>query len=143
MVFRRGGKGPEYLILHYPAGHWDFPKGNIEAGESEEETVVREVREETGMEVRLVPGFRRRIEYFYRREEGLVHKEVYFYLAEAVNGEVRLSYEHSGYAWLGFEDAVKRVTYDNSREVLREAHEFLKKRLQGARSLDEFLQQQP
>ncbi len=128
IVFHKGGSSIEYLVLHYPAGHWDFPKGNIEKGESEEGTILREIREETGIvNVVPLPGFSRRIEYQYRRTEGLVFKTVLFKLARADVKAVKLSHEHQGYAWLEYEKALGRVTFENSKTVLREAKSYLEK----------------
>jgi len=128
IVFHKGGSSIEYLVLHYPAGHWDFPKGNIEKGESEEDTILREIREETGIvSVVPLPGFSRRIEYQYRRPEGLVFKTVIFKLARANVKTVKLSHEHQGYAWLEYQKALDRVTFENSKRVLREAQSYLEK----------------
>ena len=127
IYFSEGGP-PEYLLLHYEAGHCDFPKGNIEKGEKELETVRREVMEETGIEdIDIVKGFRRKIRYFYRREGKTVLKEVIFYLARSYTKNVQLSYEHTGYVWLKYGDALKRLTFKNSRELLEAAHEHLSK----------------
>jgi len=118
----------EYLILHYEAGHWDFPKGAIEEGETELDTVRREVWEETGISgIEIVPGFRKTIQYFYRKAGQLVRKTVIFYLARAPTKEVTLSYEHVGYAWLDYENALRRLTFKTAKETLREAHEYLLK----------------
>lgn len=126
VVFRDGGDGPRFLLLKHPAGHWDFPKGHVEMGESDSETVEREVREETGLEhVRIVDGFRRKIGYFYRRDGNSVHKEVVFLLAEARQNEVRLSYEHQNFGWYPYKEALQRVTYNNSKRILTDANEFL------------------
>lgn len=123
------GGEPKYLLLHYPAGHWDFPKGNVEPNEDELDTVRREVKEETGIEeIRVLPGFKQSIEYYYKRDGQLVHKRVTFYLAECERSEVKLSYEHQGYVWLGYDEAIKRLTYSNARKVLAEAHKFLVRR---------------
>ena len=128
VIYRKEDNQVYFLVLWYPAGHWDFPKGNIEPGESDIQTVRREVYEETGItDLEFVFGFREKIEYYYRRGGETVHKEVIFYLAKTRQKEVRLSYEHKGYAWLTFEEAYKRVTYKNSKEVLRKAHNYLKK----------------
>ena len=53
LVFRRASQGLEVLLLKHRAGHWDFPKGHVEAGESEQETALREVLEESGLTVKL------------------------------------------------------------------------------------------
>ncbi len=128
VIYRKEDNQVYFLVLWYPAGHWDFPKGNIEPGESDIQTVRREVYEETGItDLEFVFGFREKIEYYYRRGGETVHKEVVFYLAKTRQKEVRLSYEHKGYAWLTFEEAYKRVTYKNSKEVLRKAYNYLKK----------------
>jgi len=119
----------KYLLLHYPSGHWDFPKGNIEAGERPIEAARREVFEETGLrDIEFVEGFEKRISYFYRRQGVTVHKVVIFYLARSRSMDVRLSWEHKGYVWLPYDQAIRRVTYRNSREVLQAAEEFLRKR---------------
>ena len=135
VIFYAREREPEYLLLHYTAGHWDFPKGNIEPGESELETVRREVEEETGIrDIELVYGFKKLIRYYYRKGKELVSKEVVFYLAESKTKDVRISWEHTGYVWLGYEDAVNRLTYKSAKEVLRDAHEAVKSLLAGRRS---------
>jgi len=65
------------------------------------------------------------IEYFYYRNGQKVYKTVVFYLAKTNTKEVRLSYEHKGYAWLSYEEAIKRVTYKSSKKVLEKAHRYL------------------
>ena len=70
-----------YLILNYSYGHWDFPKGNIEKGETEIETVFREVSEETGIkDIQILDGFRQQITYKYRKKSKLVNKTVFIIL---------------------------------------------------------------
>lgn len=128
IIFRRENDKVYYLLLKYGYGHWDFPKGNIEKGEKEIDTVKREVFEETGIsDLEFVFGFREVIRYTYWKGRQKVYKTVVFYLAETKQKEVKLSYEHKDYAWLEYEDALKRITYDTSKELLRKAHEYLKR----------------
>ena len=127
VVFKKDG-GVVYLLLHYDAGHWDYVKGQVEPAESEKDTVVRELKEETGItNARFFEGFREEISYFYRREGRTVYKEVIFFLIETEDSNVKLSYEHIGYVWLSFEKAMAKLTFGNAKKVLAKAHEFLQK----------------
>lgn len=128
VVFRSKGGKREYLVLLYPSGHWDFPKGNLERGEAPEQTAAREVREETGLtKIRFINGFKEKITYYYKRGGSVVRKEVVYFLVEALSSDVKISWEHLGYKWLEYEEAVKRVTYETSRRVLEKAEDYLKK----------------
>lgn len=124
----------EYLLLHYPSGaktsreYWDLPKGHIEKGEKEIDTVKREVREETGLEdIELIGNFKEHIKYFFRSEGQTIFKTVTFYLAKAQTKDVKISFEHIGYVWLLYEEALERLTFDNAKEILKKAHQFLEK----------------
>ena len=117
----------KYLLLHYEAGHWDFVKGNVEPNESEKDTVIRELQEETGIaDGRFIDDFSEKVEYFYRRQGATIHKEVIFFLIETHTEKVKLSYEHVGYTWLDYQNAMKRLTFKNAKEVLQKAHKLLK-----------------
>jgi len=130
VVFKRAGKKREYLLLHYASGHWDFPKGGVEVGETEEETALRELREETGISrVKIIPGFSESIHYFFREGGKLVSKNIVFLLAESFSREVKLSFEHVGFEWLSFQQALERLTFENSKQVLEKAESFLRKSL--------------
>lgn len=124
-VVYRDEDGPVYLLLQYPGGHWDFPKGHVEAGESEEETTRREVEEETGItDLVFLPGFRESITYAYTYKETLVKKKVVFRVARTRvrRDDIILSHEHIGHDWLPYREAMERVTYENARGILRAAH---------------------
>jgi bis(5'-nucleosidyl)-tetraphosphatase len=126
VVFRKN-REVEYLLLHYEAGHWDYVKGQVEPNESEKDTAMRELKEETSIEkAHFVEGFREEISYFYRRDGKTILKKVVFFLLEAKVSEVRLSYEHIGYEWATFGKATERLTFSNARKTLKKAHDFLK-----------------
>ncbi|NLZ29481.1 MAG: NUDIX domain-containing protein [Methanomicrobiales archaeon] len=127
VVFRRYAAGVQYLILQYGAGHWDLVKGHGERGESERETVLRELEEETGIaRAEFIPGFREGIHYFFQRRRRTVYKEVVYYLVEVPDEEVVLSDEHIAYQWLPYEEALEAITFGNSKQVVEKAHERLK-----------------
>jgi len=115
----------KYLLLHYPAGHWDFPKGHVERGEKDVDAAKREIFEETGLEIEILFGFNEIIKYHFKEQGILIEKKVIYFLGITEKEEIRLSYEHDGYAWLSYEEALDRVTYDSSKKVLMKAHLFL------------------
>ncbi len=127
---------PHYLLLHYPSGHWEFAKGHIEKGEQPEAAARREIKEETGIaDITLVPGFKEYAKYFFKKSYNLkgeakkrapwVFKLVVFYLARTNQETITISQEHKGFAWLPFEEAVKKLTYKNAKALLTKAHEYL------------------
>ena len=129
VIFVRKDEATEYILLNYAAGHWDFVKGNVEPSESEKQTVVRELQEETSITgAQFVDGFREAIAYFYRRQGLTINKEVVFYLMEAFTDKVKLSFEHVGFVWLDYQHALEKLTFKNSKDVLLKAHEFLAKK---------------
>ena len=107
----------------------DFPKGNIEAGENEKQTAIREIWEETSIAgIEFLDGFRMKIEYKYRHGKQLVRKEVVLYLVRARTRKVILSHEHIGFAWRKFDDAMQQLTYLNAKNLLSAAKEHLQQR---------------
>lgn len=125
VVFKRGEQ-IEYLLLHYGAGHWDYVKGQMEPDETERDTVMRELGEETSIvNGRFVEGFKESIHYMYRRSGRTIFKEVVFYLIETLESDVKLSYEHVGYAWLDYEKALEKLTFPNAKKVLEKARSHL------------------
>jgi 8-oxo-dGTP pyrophosphatase MutT (NUDIX family) len=115
-----------YLLLDY-GHHWDYPKGHLDPGETPMQAALRELKEETGIgDATVIDGFGQEISYFFRdKKKGLVRKKVTFFLARIETDQVKLSREHTGYAFEPFEAAVKKLTFPSAREVLRKAEEFL------------------
>jgi bis(5'-nucleosidyl)-tetraphosphatase len=127
VVFRKNGQ-VKYLLLHYEAGHWGFVKGEVERDESEEDTVKRELEEETGIaDAQFIGDFREEISYFYRRAGQTVYKQVVYFLLQVKSSTVKLSYEHVGYAWLSYEQALEKLRFKNAKNVLKKVHDFLQK----------------
>ena len=132
IVFRIDKGEPLYLLLHYPSSvkakreYWDLPKGHMEKGESEEETVRREVQEETGIQdIEIFEGFRTTIHYWFEAKGQKISKTVVFYLAKTKEQRIVISTEHEGFKWLPYEEALAQLTYKNAKEVVQKAHRFL------------------
>lgn len=119
----------KYLLLHYTSGHWDFPKGNLEAGETEVDTVIREIFEETGItDLKFMEGFIKPIFYNYRRDGNLVQKKVSFYLAQTLTINIKLSDEHQDFFWSDYPSALTTLTYRSARDILISANKYLNDR---------------
>lgn len=132
IIYRIENNAPHYLLLHYPSGHWEFAKGHIEDGETDEQTVRREIQEETGVtDITIIPGFKEYIKYFFRNNYDMpkeqkgsapwIFKLVVFYLAKTNQKEVKISHEHEDFAWLPYKEAVKKLTFKNAKNLLKKA----------------------
>lgn len=133
IIFHKN-KEVKYLLLHYPSGakapkeYWDLPKGHIEKGEKEIDTVKREVKEETGLEnIEIIGGFKEWIKYFFKFKGKTIFKIVTFYLARTKTKNVKISGEHIGYKWLPYEEALEQLTFQNAKDILKKSNQFLKK----------------
>ena len=127
IVFREEDGKTLFLVVKHKeihGGHWDFPKGHVESGETEEQTAIREIHEEAGLDVKIVDGFKEAIEY--SPKPGAM-KIVVFFLAVTENDRVKYVFdEMDNHGWFEFKDAMRRLTHDNSRGLLTKANEFLK-----------------
>lgn len=105
------------LLIQHRIGHWGFPKGHVEAGETEKETAIREVKEETGLEVEIQGDKRYTMEY--KTDKG-DNKQVVFFLAKKVGGTIKPQEEEvSQIQWLEFTEALQKITYSNTKELLQ------------------------
>ena len=127
VIFRNTSNKPELLLIKQVQGHWCFPKGHVEEGETELETASREILEETGLTVKFIDGFRH--ELSYSPSPG-IHKDVIYFLAELTGGvpEVQEA-EVAIMEWVNMDQVVERITYDNDKELALKAIDFINKTL--------------
>lgn len=117
----------KFLLLRYSQGHWDFPKGNKEKGETNLETTRREIKEETGIsDIVFRDRFEKEITYNYSRQNEKISKKVIYFLAKTKATNVVLSSEHTDFVWELYENALKKLTYKNAKEILTQGYNFLK-----------------
>ena len=126
VLFRNDSGKNEFLLLNYPQRHWDFIKGKVEEGETPHETALRETKEETGIsDIEFIDGFEESVEYDFRFKNEDIHKKVIFFLAKTNEKKISLSHEHNDFVWLEYDDALKKTTFRNAKNVLSKANEFL------------------
>ena len=125
IVFTRMNNEIKYLLIRNLEGIYGFPKGHIEQGETEEETALREVFEEVGLSVKLLPGFRYVDEHPIPQKENTIKQIVYF-LGEYCNQEFTYQKEELTDALLlDYETAMTLFQFESSKRILTEANNFL------------------
>lgn len=130
VVFRRDSGAARVLLLKHTSGKWMLPKGTIESGETPEEVALREVREETGLSnVRIVADLgEERYYFFWRSEDSYYDKTVRYFLLEFLGGEEPAPQAEEGFVaceWVPPDEAMGRIKYKETREVVRRAQEAL------------------
>ena len=124
VVYRKIGGEVRYLLIkNKRSANWGFPKGHIENGETKEDTAKREVLEETGIHINIIPGFVSTSEYTI---QGKVEKSVSIFVASTTDTQTKIQQEEiEDYIWLNYTKAIKTLKFENDRSILERAHEFL------------------
>ena len=125
VVFYNGKSNTKILLVKNNNGrYWSFPKGHIEIGETEKETAVREIKEETSLDVEIKDGFREVSDY---TPFGKIRKHVVFFLAQAFTDNVRIQEEEiAEYIWVDLQQARKLCSYDNDLRIIQKAETAIK-----------------
>lgn len=120
---RREGTKIFYLLIQHRGGHWSFPKGHAEPGETPLQTAKRELLEETGIQRADIREDRTFVEHYDTVKRGRdVDKTVTYFLGWVSDAAVQIQVEEvRDYAWLEFEDASRRITYEETRRILQDA----------------------
>lgn len=123
VVFRRAELSLGFLLIRDSYGHWGFPKGHLEKGESPAAAAARETTEETGLAGLDLHGPINTIDWYFRLRGKLIHKYCHFFLFESAAGEP-VPQQDEGITecrWFAFDEALIQLGYENAREVLRRA----------------------
>ena len=128
VVFTRENGERRYVIIRETEGFCGFPKGHMETGETEEETALREIEEETGLYVTLIDGFRAEDSHALLREgRPDTTKHITYFLAEyAGQTPCPQAGEVTEIMLLSYPEALAVFQYESSRRILGEAEQFLR-----------------
>ena len=110
-------KDNKVLLIRHNKGHWGFPKGHMEDGETEVQTAIREVKEETGLDVKIDED--KRLVEEYITDKGR-YKQVVYYEAVIVSGSITIQEEElSDARWFDFEEAKENITYKETKDTFK------------------------
>ncbi len=122
VFYLKDNKEQILLIKHANSGHWSFPKGHVEAGETEVATALREIKEETGINVSIDTRFREVVTYSPKKD---VLKDVVYFFATSEEYETfNQEEEVSDIKWVDLSSVVNCVSYKNDKALLRKAIDF-------------------
>lgn len=125
VLHMKGGRLKILILKHRLGGHWSFPKGHVEGGETEKETALREIFEETGLNVRILENFREMVSYSPKPG---VDKDVVYFLAYAEDERTTMQVEEVGdLRWVDLSKAYEYLTYHNDKQLLRSAKRYINK----------------
>jgi len=130
--------GLQFLVLYHRGTYWQFPKGKLDAGETEKQAALRELKEETGIGgVKLVNGWRQQTEFFFKEKRDgkmqLIKKQLALFLAKVPSGS-KIDIENeklNGYAWLDYKTAGKYLKFKNLKAILDEANSYIDNRVKN------------
>ena len=115
IIFNEG----KVLVVKQTSGFYGFPKGHVEIGETEKETAIREVKEETGLDIKIISDKRYTQSYIVKEN---VHKDVVFFIAKLENNnEKRQVEEIEEILWIDINEVENILTYDSLQELWKEA----------------------
>lgn len=139
VVFTIDGEEIKYILVEEACGFFSLPKGHVENDETEEETAIREIKEETGLELSLIPGFRE-IQEYDLLDRPDVRRQIVFFLAEYKDQEPHIvrPREVKSIRINNLKDTFKLIEYDSLKNVLLSADSFIKKSHEKLRGMADY-----
>lgn len=132
MVFRKHQDGVEFLLIEDLKGRWSVPKGHVEAGETLEQTALREIGEETGLKNTRIVEKLDKVHFFYRFEGRLIFMTTFIYLIEAIDPDEPVVVEESegivGARWFPAAKAQQILEYKDLKNLMARSVDIIKEK---------------
>lgn len=125
VVYRELQDVREYLIIYNSSEEYGFPKGHVEGNETERETAIRELKEETNLDVQIIDGFRRQIEYEFPNKANIMKQSVYFLGKCTKTNIVCQENEILNAIFVPLEQALTLLSFEDTKEILKEADTYI------------------
>ena len=115
----------KFLLVYQSNGHHSFPKGHMESNETEIETAIREIKEETNLDVNIDSNFRVSISYHLESKD--VMKEAVYFVATPITYDLmNQEGEITECIWSNYEETLQKLEFDNIKEVFQKAYNYIK-----------------
>lgn len=125
VVYTMRNGEPEFVIVRSLHGIFGFPKGHMESGETQQETALREIYEETGLQPVIVNGFQATDEY--RIPDSGITKQVVYFLTQYTDQKIQVRKEElMEVSLMDYDTAINVLQYESSQRILREAYCFIR-----------------
>ena len=125
IVYKKENDELKFLLVHQHNNHHSFPKGHMEDNETELETALREIKEETNLDVELDSNFRYSISYLLE-EKNIMKEVVYFTATPKTFDLVPQEGEILNLSWFTYEETIQKLEFDNIKEVFQAAYNYIK-----------------
>ena len=125
VVYKKEGDELKFLLVYQNNGHYSFPKGHVEEGETELETTIREIKEETNLDVEVDTNFRSVISYLVE-SKNVMKDSVYFVATPKTFDLKNQEGEITECTWNTYEDTLNKLEFDNIKEVFEKAYNYIK-----------------
>ena len=126
IVYKKEDNILYFLLVYQSNGHYSFPKGHVEALETEEETAIREIKEETNLDVSIDTNFREVTTYFLE-EKGVYKDAVYFLALPNTNNLKKQEGEILDCSWNTYDEVLKKLEFDNMKQIFIKAVNYINK----------------
>lgn len=129
VVYKEECNELKFLLVYQHNGHYSFPKGHVEGNETEIETALREIKEETNLDVLIDSNYRKKITYFVEPKK--VMKDVVYFIATPTTFNLKSQEgEIKECLWCSYEEVLKKIEYENAKQVFIETYNYLKEKHQ-------------